>query len=102
MVELYGRNEYVDGLGLNLPVSPVLVASNYIVMYMRLLTSAQMRVDEQFADFLFDPESGTQTSVDEFCKRFVEPLGKEAGEHTVLAFNDGGYTLKAKKKITSK
>lgn len=57
----------------------ILLASNYIVMYMRLLTSAQMRVDGQFADFLFDPESQMQTSVDDFCRRFVEPLGKEAG-----------------------
>ncbi|KAI9571816.1 peptidase C65 Otubain-domain-containing protein [Boletus coccyginus] len=59
--------------------------SNYIVMYMRLLTSAQMRVDEQFEGFLFDPESQTQTSVDDFCKRFVEPLGKEADHVQVAA-----------------
>ncbi|KAF8556761.1 cysteine proteinase [Imleria badia] len=59
--------------------------SNYIVMYMRLLTSAQMRVDEQFADFLFDPESQMETSVDDFCRRFVEPLGKEADHVQVAA-----------------
>ncbi|KAF8438568.1 peptidase C65 Otubain-domain-containing protein [Boletus edulis BED1] len=59
--------------------------SNYIVMYMRLLTSAQMRIDEQFADFLFDPESQMQTSVDDFCRRFVEPLGKEADHVQVAA-----------------
>ncbi|KAH0833981.1 hypothetical protein J3R83DRAFT_11213 [Lanmaoa asiatica] len=63
--------------------------SNYIVMYMRLLTSAQMRVDEQFADFLFDPESQMQTSVDDFCRRFVEPLGKEAGECIYASLSDG-------------
>lgn len=55
-------------------------------MYMRLLASAQMRVDEQFADFLFDPETQMQTSVDDFCRRFVEPLGKEAGEYTSISF----------------
>ncbi|KAG6374055.1 peptidase C65 Otubain-domain-containing protein [Boletus reticuloceps] len=59
--------------------------SNYIVMYMRLLTSAQMRIDVQFADFLFDPESQMQTSVDDFCRRFVEPLGKEADHVQVAA-----------------
>ncbi|KAF8130289.1 peptidase C65 Otubain-domain-containing protein [Boletus edulis] len=59
--------------------------SNYIVMYTRLLTSAQMRIDEQFADFLFDPESQMQTSVDDFCRRFVEPLGKEADHVQVAA-----------------
>lgn len=73
----------------HLSLSPVSPASNYIVMYMRLLTSAQMRVDEQFADFLFDPESQMQTSVDDFCRRFVEPLGKEAGECTYIPFSDG-------------
>ncbi|KAG9311073.1 peptidase C65 Otubain-domain-containing protein [Chiua virens] len=59
--------------------------SNYIVMYMRLLTSAQMRVDEQFADFLFDPDTQMQISVDDFCRRFVEPLGKEADHVQVAA-----------------
>lgn len=72
-----------------LSLSPTPLASNYIVMYMRLLTSAQMRVDEQFADFLFDPESQMQTSVDDFCRRFVEPLGKEAGECAHVSFSDG-------------
>jgi ubiquitin thioesterase protein OTUB1 len=77
------------------------MTSNYIVMYMRLLASAQMRVDGQFADFLFDPESQMQTSVDDFCRRFVEPLGKEAdhvqvaalaqalGVHVKVAYLDG-------------
>ena len=73
----------------NLPPSPFPLASNYIVMYMRLLTSAQMRVDGQFADFLFDPESQMQTSVDDFCRRFVEPLGKEAGGYAHMLFSNG-------------
>jgi len=61
------------------------MSSNYIVMYMRLLTSAQMRIDRQFAEFLFDPESQMQISVDDFCRRFVEPLGKEADHVQVAA-----------------
>ncbi|KAF8841024.1 cysteine proteinase [Paxillus ammoniavirescens] len=57
--------------------------SNYIVMYMRLLTSAQMHLNQDFfSGFL---ESDASDSVEQFCKQSVEPLGKEADDFQVTA-----------------
>lgn len=54
--------------------------SNSIVVYLRLLTSAQIRIDpEAYAPFLFHPELGEQMDTREFCENFVEAVGKEAG-----------------------
>ena len=54
--------------------------SNSIVVYLRLLTSAQIRTDpESYDAFLFDPELGEQMGPREFCENFVEAMGKEAG-----------------------
>lgn len=58
----------------------VYVESNSIVMYLRLLTSAQMRLaPEDFAPFLFHPEIGEPMEIVPFCENFVESVGKEAG-----------------------
>ncbi|CAL1697925.1 unnamed protein product [Somion occarium] len=53
--------------------------SNSIVMYLRLLTSAQIRLDpEEYAPFLFHPEIGEPMETVTFCENFVEAVGKEA------------------------
>lgn len=56
------------------------LASNSIVVYMRMLTSAQIRLDpDNFAPFLFHPELGEMMEIREFCEHFVDATGKEAG-----------------------
>jgi ubiquitin thioesterase protein OTUB1 len=53
--------------------------STAIVVFLRLLTSAQIRADpEAFDAFLFHPDFGTQMTARDFCEAFVEPTGKEA------------------------
>lgn len=57
------------------------VASNYVVVYLRLLTSAQIRYDpESYEPFLFNPETGEQMTTVDFCNSQVEATGKEAGQ----------------------
>lgn len=54
--------------------------SNSIVVYLRMLTSAQIRLDpENFAPFLFHPELGEPMEIRDFCEHFVDATGKEAG-----------------------
>ncbi|KAF8890661.1 peptidase C65 Otubain-domain-containing protein [Infundibulicybe gibba] len=61
-----------------------LEVSNCIVVYMRLITSAHIRNDpDAFSAFLFDPDTGEQLSIKEFCERFVDAVGKEA-DHVQL------------------
>ncbi|KAI0316959.1 cysteine proteinase [Amylostereum chailletii] len=53
--------------------------SNYIVVFLRLLTSAQIRMDpDAFEPFLFHPEIGEQMKTRDFCEMFVEAVGREA------------------------
>ncbi|KZT24962.1 cysteine proteinase [Neolentinus lepideus HHB14362 ss-1] len=53
--------------------------SNSVVVFLRLLTSAQIRTDpDEFAPFLFHPEIGEPMTPREFCETFVEAVGKEA------------------------
>ncbi|KAJ4481032.1 peptidase C65 Otubain-domain-containing protein [Lentinula aciculospora] len=60
--------------------------SNSIVVYLRMLTSAQIRLDpETFAPFLFHPELGEPMGVREFCEHFVDATGKEAGMFKVCS-----------------
>ncbi|KAI0270606.1 cysteine proteinase [Gloeopeniophorella convolvens] len=60
-------------------------SSNYAVMFMRMLASAQIRGDpDEYAPFLTHPEIGEQMEVREFCEAFVEALGKEA-DHVQIA-----------------
>ena len=54
--------------------------SNFIVVFLRLLTSATIRTDPlSYAPFLFHPETGTEIAPQKFCEGFVEACGKEAG-----------------------
>jgi len=53
--------------------------SNSVVVYLRLVTSAQIRNDpDEYAPFLFHPEIGEPMGTREFCEHFVEAVGKEA------------------------
>lgn len=57
-----------------------MTASNSIVVYLRLLTSAQIRADpDAYAGFLMHPEIGEPMELRDFCESFVEAVGKEAG-----------------------
>ncbi|KAH7103666.1 cysteine proteinase [Auriculariales sp. MPI-PUGE-AT-0066] len=62
--------------------------SNSAVVYLRLLTSAQIRTDEDnYSAFLFHPETGEQIGVREFCEAFVEPTGKESDHVQMTAIS---------------
>jgi Peptidase C65 Otubain len=55
-------------------------------MFMRMLTSAEIRSDpEEYDPFLSHPDTGEKMPVREFCETFVEVLGKEAGEYIAVA-----------------
>ena len=54
--------------------------SNSIVVYLRLLTSAEIKTNPDYAAFLFHPETGDQMDPESFCNNFVEAVGKEAGQ----------------------
>jgi ubiquitin thioesterase protein OTUB1 len=59
-------------------------ASNCIVTYLRLLTAAQIQsASDDYAGFLFG-DSGEPLEPTEFCRQYVDPLGKEAGHYTEL------------------
>lgn len=60
--------------------------SNSIVVFLRLLTSAQIRSDvDSYAPFLFHPELGDPLEPREFCENFVEAVDKEAGAFTLAS-----------------
>ncbi|KAE9406118.1 cysteine proteinase [Gymnopus androsaceus JB14] len=62
--------------------------SNSIVVYMRMLTSAQIRLDpDNYAPFLFHPELGEQMEVREFCEHFVDATGREADHVQMTALS---------------
>lgn len=62
--------------------------SNYVVVFLRLLTSAQIRTDpESFEPFLFHPDLGEPLSIRDFCEGFVEAVGKEADHVQVTALS---------------
>jgi len=62
--------------------------SNYLAMFMRMVTSAQIRSDpEEYGPFLTDPDTGENMAVREFCETFVEVLGKEADHVQVTAIS---------------
>ncbi|KAG1744369.1 peptidase C65 Otubain-domain-containing protein [Suillus lakei] len=59
--------------------------SNCIVTYLRLLTTAQIQsASDDYAGFLFD-DSGEPLEPIEFCRQYVDPLGKEADHVQVAA-----------------
>jgi len=60
--------------------------SNSVVVFLRLVTSAQMRADPSaFEGFLMHPDTYEPLSVKEFCERFVEATGKEADDPQIAA-----------------
>ncbi|KAI0060151.1 cysteine proteinase, partial [Artomyces pyxidatus] len=62
--------------------------SNYVVVFLRLLTSAQIRADpDSYEPFLFHPELGVQLTVRDFCEGFVEAVGREADHVQVTALS---------------
>ncbi|KAL0952742.1 hypothetical protein HGRIS_006973 [Hohenbuehelia grisea] len=62
--------------------------SNSIVVFLRLLTSAQIRTDpESYEAFLFHPELGEQLAPREFCESLVEAVGKEADHVQIMALS---------------
>ncbi|EIM84270.1 cysteine proteinase [Stereum hirsutum FP-91666 SS1] len=62
--------------------------SNSVVVYLRLLTSAQIRYDpDSYEPFLFHPELGYQMKPIEFCNTQVEATGKEADHVQVTALS---------------
>ncbi|KAF9463306.1 peptidase C65 Otubain-domain-containing protein [Collybia nuda] len=57
-----------------------------IVSYLRLVTSAQLRLTKEEVEvFLFHPETGLPMVVERFCEQFVEPCGKDADHVQVEA-----------------
>ncbi|KAI0351661.1 cysteine proteinase [Trametes cingulata] len=59
--------------------------SNSIVMYLRLLTSAQIKSEADiYSPFLFNPETGDPMDPESFCNNYVEAIGKEA-DHVQIA-----------------
>ncbi|KAF9264579.1 cysteine proteinase [Marasmius fiardii PR-910] len=62
--------------------------SNSIVMYLRLLTSAQLRSDpDSYSPYLMHPETAEMMEVREFCEHFIEPTGKEADHVQMTALS---------------
>ena len=57
--------------------------SNYLVTFMRMITSAQIRGNpNDFEPFLMHPDTGEKMGTKEFCESLVEVLGKEAGDQS--------------------
>ena len=90
----------------HLPTPPRTV-SNYLVTFIRMITSAQIRSNpNDFEPFLTHPDTGEKMGTKEFCETFVEVLGKEAGEQLVLLSpcfsistdNASSFTARADKK----
>lgn len=64
------------------------LASNSIVVFLRLLASAYIRLNaDDFIPFLFDPETGEMIDVRRFCEAQVEATSKEADHPQVLALS---------------
>jgi ubiquitin thioesterase protein OTUB1 len=60
--------------------------SNSLVAYLRLLTSSQLRLEEEeYSPFLLHPELGEPMNVKDFCENFVEGSGKEADHVQITA-----------------
>ncbi|KAI0299058.1 cysteine proteinase [Multifurca ochricompacta] len=62
--------------------------SNYLVVFMRMITSAHIRQNPtEYEDFLIHPEVGGKMGVQEFCEAVVEVMGKEADHVQVTAIS---------------
>ncbi|KAN0141969.1 Peptidase C65 Otubain domain containing protein [Lactarius tabidus] len=63
--------------------------SNYMVMFMRMATSAQIQVNpEEYEPFLMHPDLGEKMRVEDFCQSVVEVLGREADHVQVTAISE--------------
>ncbi|TFY76962.1 hypothetical protein EWM64_g7052 [Hericium alpestre] len=94
VIDLIRRIETPDAQGKTLTHEALLEAfqdpgvSNYVVVYLRLLTSAQIRTDpESYEPFLIHPELGEPVPTRDFCEAFVEAIGKEADHVQVTALS---------------
>lgn len=62
-------------------------ASNSIMMYMRYLTSAEIRLNpDLYTPYLFNPDSDGPIDAVQFCIEQVESMGKEAGKETLALY----------------
>jgi ubiquitin thioesterase protein OTUB1 len=60
--------------------------SNSVVVFLRLLASAQIRADpDTFEPFLFHPETGDPLPIRNFCEGFVEAADREADHVQITA-----------------
>ncbi|KAG8857827.1 hypothetical protein FRB96_005546 [Tulasnella sp. 330] len=60
--------------------------SNSVVVFLRLVTSAQIRADpDSFEPFLFNPETFDPLDIRTFCESQVEATGKEADHPQITA-----------------
>jgi ubiquitin thioesterase protein OTUB1 len=63
--------------------------SNYMVMFMRMLTSAQIRGNpKEYEPFVIHPDFGETMGVKEFCEAVVEIPGREADHVQVSAISE--------------
>ncbi|KAI8972593.1 cysteine proteinase [Trametes punicea] len=63
--------------------------SNSVVMYLRLLASAQIKSDaEAYSPFLFNPDTTEPMDPESFCNNFVEAFGKEADHVQIAALSN--------------
>ncbi|XP_028395919.1 ubiquitin thioesterase OTUB1-like [Dendronephthya gigantea] len=82
--------ELVDRVGEKITVDELLTVfqdegmSNYIVVYLRLLTSAQLQKKEDFFENFIE---GSQTMKD-FCSQEVEPMSRESDNIHIIALSD--------------
>lgn len=56
--------------------------SDYVVVYLRLITSGKLQED---ADFYSNFIEGNYTSLSDFCKKEVEPMYKESDHIHIIA-----------------
>ncbi|KAI0830110.1 cysteine proteinase [Trametes gibbosa] len=62
--------------------------SNSVVVFLRLLTSAQIKSEaDEYSPFLFDPETTDPMDPESFCNNFVEAIGKEADHVQIIALS---------------
>ena len=66
-------------------ISQSLKGSNSVVCFLRFATGAQIKGDEvgQYDAYLLDvenPASVEMMAPDQWCARYVDPMGQEAGE----------------------
>ncbi|THH29301.1 hypothetical protein EUX98_g4890 [Antrodiella citrinella] len=63
-------------------------SSNAMVQFLRLLTSATMRVSpDEYVAYLYDSDGDASMSVDDFCANNVETMGREADQVQMAALS---------------